>query len=182
MRITILETSRIRLTEFIASDAPLLKELDSDPEVMKYLTDGRPSSDEDIQNLTIRLLAYKEKFQHRFGLWMAFEKKSDEFIGWFIFRPDKKKPDDLKNIEIGYRLRKKFWGQGYAFEVSQEIVSKGIKDNELDTIFATAMKANAGSQNVMKKLGMSFVGDYQEEIFPGTDKTAVRYELKLVKS
>ena len=178
MRTTILETKRILLTDFMASDSSLLKDLDSDPEVMKYLTDGKPSSDEDIQAATNRMLAFKEKFQTRFGMFMAFEKETQEFIGWFIFRPDKKTPDDLSNIEIGYRLKKKFWGKGFASEVSQAIVDRGLKDPEIKTIFATAMKDNNGSQNVMKKVGLTYVGDYTEEAFPGVNKTASRYVLE----
>lgn len=179
MRETILETNRILLTTFMASDAALLKDLDSDPEVMKYLTDGKPSTDEDIQGITTRMLAFKERFQTRFGMFMAFEKDSQIFIGWFIFRPDKKTPDDLTNIEIGYRLRKKFWGMGYATEVSKALVDRGLKDQEIRSIFATAMKANQGSQNVMIKVGLSYVGDYTEEAFPGQNKTASRYVLKI---
>jgi len=40
------------------------------------------------------------------------------------------------------------------------------------------MKANLNSQNVIKKVGLKFDCEYQDELFPGIDKSAVRYCLR----
>src|SRR5687767_9756338 len=112
-----LETSRVMLREVQDSDFLLFEDLDSDPEVMTYLTDGRPSSPDDIKAGMERIKAMNQRYQGKFGLWIAIEKTSNEFIGWFLFRPCKKHPEDLKTIELGYRLKKAFWGKGYAPEV-----------------------------------------------------------------
>lgn len=177
MNSIILETTRVILREFLASDSHLLKDLDSDPEVMKYLTDGRPSTDEEIATTTQRILALKDKHQGKFGIWLAFEKTNQEFMGWYLFRPDKKTPDDVKNIELGYRLKKKFWGQGYASEVSKAIIKKGFSEYKLDSIFAITMAKNLGSQGVMKKIGLKWVSNYTENDFPGEDKSAVKFAI-----
>jgi RimJ/RimL family protein N-acetyltransferase len=171
----ILETDRVRLVDFDQSDATFLEDLDSDPEVMKHLTGGRASTKEEIEATMGRVLALKEMFSPKFGVWLAFEKSSNEFMGWFLFRPDKKNPTDLDNIELGYRLKKKFWGQGFATEVSKAIVERGFKELNLKSIFAITLKANLGSQAVMKKVGMTWVHDYIEDQFPGEDKAAVRF-------
>ena len=172
-----LESERVLITEITRSDANLLLDLDSDPEVMKYLTDGKPSSPQDIAAAMDRIMGVIEKFHYKFGFWLAFTKDTQEFMGWFHFRPGKSTPDDLKNIELGYRLKKKFWGKGYATEVSEKFIQIGFERYDIETIWATTMKKNLGSQRVMQKLGMSFAGDYTEPLFPGSDQEAVKYVL-----
>lgn len=178
MRKTILETDRVRLTEILPEDMALLQDLDSDPEVMRFINGGKPSTEEDHKAAMERVLAIKDKHGNRFGVWPAFEKSSNEFMGWFLFRPDKKRPDEISDIELGYRLKKKFWGQGFASEVSRAIIAYGFTLPEVKSIFAIALKANFGSWNVMKKMGMEFVDEYVEDQFPGEDKLAVRYLIK----
>lgn len=177
MKQIILETDRVRLVEMEPSDASYLQDLDSDPEVMKHLTDGRPSTPEEIQATIVRVLMLKEQHSPKFGVWLAFEKSNDEFIGWFLFRPDKKNPTDLDNIELGYRLKKKFWGKGYATEVSKALLERGFTELNLNSIFAITLKNNLASQAVMKKIGMTWLLDYIEDQFPGEDKNAVRFRL-----
>lgn len=174
---TIIETARVKLRHPIASDIDLLRDLDSDPEVMKHLTGGRPSTEEELKATLTRVLELTEKFQDKFGVWLAFDKTTDEFIGWFLFRPDKKNPDDHLNPELGYRLKKKFWGQGIASEVSKVIIDRAFKDYDFKSIFAITLRANLGSQGVMKKVGMKWIQDYVEDQFPGEDKAAVRFEI-----
>lgn len=177
MKKKFLETERVYLVEITKDDAPLLLDLDNDPDVMRYLTDGKPSTLEEINKTMERILKIIDKYQYKYGFWLAYTKGSQEFMGWYLFRPDKKNPDDLKNIELGYRLKKKFWGLGYATEVSKEILSIGFGTYQVDSIFAITMKANKASQNVMKKLGMKWEADYTEEDFPGDNKSAVRYRI-----
>ncbi len=98
-------------------------------------------------------------------------------MGWFLYRPDKKDPENLREIELGYRLKQKFWRQGFASEGSEFFLKRGFEEDRLKAIFATTMLANVGSQAVMKKIGMRHVADYLEEDFPGTDKRAVRYRI-----
>ena len=173
-----LETQRLILTEITRADTHLLLDLDSDPDVMRFLTDGKPSTvDENIATID-RIMTFIKRYNYRFGLWLAYTKDTNEFIGWFIFRPCKKNPDDLSQIELGYRLKKQFWKKGFATEGSQALLHYGFNQPEVKTIFATTMKLNIGSQNVMKKLGMQWKCDYQEDAFPGINKSAVRYEIQ----
>lgn len=172
---TIIESSRVKLRFPVPEDIELLRELDSDPDVMKYLTGGRPSTEDELKATIERVVALTENFQNKFGVWMAFEKSSDEFIGWFLFRLDKKNPDDFLNPELGYRLKKKFWGKGIASEVSKVIVDRAFTHYDFKSIFAITLKENLGSQGVMKKIGMKWVEDYIEDQFPGDDKNAVRF-------
>jgi RimJ/RimL family protein N-acetyltransferase len=71
-----LRTERLVLRQFTADDAELLVELDSDPEVMRYLSGGVPTDREKIVGEILpRILSYYEKWQ-ALGLWAAFERAS----------------------------------------------------------------------------------------------------------
>ncbi|HAZ12983.1 MAG: hypothetical protein A2X86_09340 [Bdellovibrionales bacterium GWA2_49_15] len=170
-----LETERIYLKKLVPGDERYLLDLDSDPAVMTYLTDGRPSTLQEARAGLERILSLYEKHQHRLGFWLAIEKSSGEFMGWFLFRPCKQHPDDLRIIELGYRLKKKFWRQGFATEMSKALINKGFQEFGIDSIFAKTMKLNIGSQCVMKKIGMTFEKEFLENDFPGKNKEAVRY-------
>jgi RimJ/RimL family protein N-acetyltransferase len=171
------QSERLYLREFIPTDAGLLFDLDSDPEVMRFLSDGKTTPIEQIQNDMPRILNYAQKHDHKLGIWVAHLNSSDEFIGWFLLRPDKKRPDDLKNIELGYRLKQKFWRQGFATEMSQVLLRKAFDLPATEAVFARTHLLNVGSWSVMKKLGMTFKHEYLEDDFIGADKRAVLYEI-----
>lgn len=172
-----LETERVILTEVRPVEGHFLLDLDSDPEVMKFISDGRPSTPEEIEAAMGRIMKVIQDNQYRFGFWFAFTKDTQEFMGWFHFRPGKQTPTDIKNIELGYRMKKKFWGKGYATEVSHALLDLGFNRYGIDRVFAIAMKDNHASQNVMKKMGMTKYEDYIETEFPGEKKAAVRYQV-----
>lgn len=96
-----LETERIVLRDITSADATLLLELDSDPDVMTCLTNGKPSTLAETNAAIIRIKDLAQKHNNQFGVWIAIEKSSGSFIGWFLFRPCIKFPDDIKTIEIG---------------------------------------------------------------------------------
>lgn len=173
-----LQTDRVILREFCLSDEEELFELDSDPEVMKYLTGGIATAREEILPLIKRVDFLREKFSGRFGVWIAETKETKEFIGWFHFRPDRKDLDNIKRIELGYRLKKKFWGRGIASEVSLALIKKGFTELLVEEVFAITLKDNLASQAVMKKVGMRFVREFDYEQSPGSTSLAVEYALK----
>jgi RimJ/RimL family protein N-acetyltransferase len=105
------------LRRFTEADADNLFDLDSDPEVMRFLTGGKPTPCEVIRNETLpRFLHYYERFEG-FGFWAAIEKATGEFLGWFEFRPQE--DGGPGEVELGYRLKKSAWGKGYATEGSR---------------------------------------------------------------
>src|SRR4051794_41020426 len=97
------QTARLYLRRLCPDDACLLFELDSDPEVMRFISKGVPTSLAQIENEVLpRLLSYYERATPQ-GFWAAHLRKSDAFIGWFHLRPDKIEPEEM---ELGYRLRR----------------------------------------------------------------------------
>lgn len=150
-----LETERLRLRRFTMEDVDAIVALDSDPEVMRYISGGQPTPREEIETDYLPTwLSYYERFAG-FGFWAAEEKSSGKFIGWFHFRsPPGHVPDD---VELGYRLRKSAWGQGYATEASRALIDKGFLQLGVERVFATTMVVNTASRRVMEKAGLKFV-------------------------
>ena len=154
-----LETERLVLRRFTEADVERLVDLDSDPEVMRFLTGGTPTPREVIQNdiLPAFLRSY-ERFPG-FGVWAATEKASGEFLGWFSFRPPGGAGPD--EVELGYRLRRAAWGRGYATEGSRALIRKGFAELGMRRVFATTYQDNLASRRVMEKVGMTLVRTYR---------------------
>jgi RimJ/RimL family protein N-acetyltransferase len=174
-----LETERMKLLEFEKNDRELIRSLDSDPEVMKYISNGNPSSEEEVDRAMGIFLAYNKRYEYELGYWKAICKETGVFLGWFHFRPLKSNLDDLSNIELGYRLGKKVWGKGYATEGSSALINKARKDLEIKKVWAHAMLGNTPSINVMKKVGLLHDHDDIYEQWPGEDKRTTWYSLEL---
>ncbi len=89
--------------QFRFEDAALLFELDSDPEVMRFISKGHPTPLARIWNEFIpRFLDYYKQTPPR-GFWAAHLHEDNEFIGWFHLRPDRISP---REMELGYRLKR----------------------------------------------------------------------------
>ena len=81
-----------------------LVSLDADPDVMRFVTGGVPTSRDEIENEVLpAFLGYYERYEG-FGFWAAVEKATGEFMGWFHFRP--RRDAVPGEVELGCRLRK----------------------------------------------------------------------------
>jgi RimJ/RimL family protein N-acetyltransferase len=155
-----LETERLILRRFTMDDVDNLVELDSDPDVMHYITGGKPTPREQIEtDFLPHFLAYYERGE-RYGFWAVVEKTSGDFIGWFHFRPPHGSTDpDI--AELGYRFRKVAWGKGYATEGSRALIAKGFKELGVKRVTAYTFEKHDASQRVMEKAGLSFVRKFR---------------------
>jgi RimJ/RimL family protein N-acetyltransferase len=82
-----LETERLTLRRFTEADEDNLFELNSDPEVMRFLAGGKPTPRDEVTTRIIpAFLGYYERFEG-FGYWAAVESVTGQFLGWFLFRP-----------------------------------------------------------------------------------------------
>jgi len=171
-----LETLRLILRRFTPEDVDNLWELDSDPEVMRHLNGGQPTPYGAIHDTDIpRFLAYHQEHEG-LGYWAVEEKETREFIGRFLLKLDRSDPASL---ELGYRLKRSVWGQGYATEGSRALIRKAFEDLDALRVTAYTTPANRASWRVMEKAGLSFVRAFVLEA-PGRwhhGREAVEYAL-----
>ncbi len=173
----ILETKRMYFRQFRIEDAPLLFELDRDPEVMRFISKGQSTPLARIQNEIIpRCLDYYQQSPPR-GFWAAHLREGDEFIGWFHLRPDRISSDEM---ELGYRLKRSVWGRGLATGGSRALVAKAFNEWGYAKVCARALTGNQASRRVMEKAGLVFEAEfyYGEDQLPGwteAERRAVKY-------
>jgi RimJ/RimL family protein N-acetyltransferase len=143
-------TVRLSLRPLTADDAVLLFELDSDAEVMRYLNGGKPTPMAVVvEQVLPAFMARKERLGGP-GCWIANERASGGFAGWFGLRPDE---IEAGAAELGYRLRRQCWGRGLASEGAAAVLDAGFTRYGLERIVATTYEENARSRRVLEKLG-----------------------------
>ena len=167
------ESPRLTYEMIDESDVDLLLDLDSDSDVMKYIT-GKATTREEMVNVLIpRLLSYTD---HRYGWgqWKTFTKDTGEFIGWFLIRLDKDHPNQ---VEIGWRLKKEFWGKGYGTEGALLFMEHSFNQDNVSHVFAIAHPDNTASHAIMEKIGLKFLKQYTYKVPNLLEEEVVHYEL-----
>jgi RimJ/RimL family protein N-acetyltransferase len=175
-----LHTQRLRLAPLADEHLEFEIELDADPEVMRYIA-GRPRSPAEVQHAHRRRLAAAEEVPG-LGFWAGFT--GEEFVGWWILQPPNgpDQPRVAGEADLGYRLLRRHWRQGYASEGAREMIRYGFEELRLDRIFAQTMAVNAASRATMSTVGLTFnrafvSGEPYDDPFPGTEHGEVEYEL-----
>ena len=153
-----LETDRIRMREFTMDDIDLLVDLDSDPAVTRYINGGLPTPREEVERIMPRIFEYYEKHPGQ-GVWVAENRETEEFMGWFHLRPNRAAEEET---ELGYRLKQRFWGQGFGTEGSLALIRKGFEELGSSIVVAIADPENGASRRVMEKAGLKFLEEYAE--------------------
>ena len=99
----------MRLRPITLDDVDALVALDRDPEVMRYLSGGRPTPRDEVVE-TIRA--------HLGCRWIGVHRVTNDFVGWFGLVPTRS-----AEYAIGYRLRRAVWGCGLATEGARALIT-----------------------------------------------------------
>jgi ribosomal-protein-alanine N-acetyltransferase len=147
------ETDRIILREIVPEDAEAMFEMDSDPEVQRYLHKiPIETIDEAIDSIKFIRQQY---IDYGIGRWAIVDKKTNQFVGWggLKFRTDE--VNGHTNFhDVGYRLLKKFWGQGFATESAKTTLKYAFEKLNLDAVYALADVENKASIHALLKSGL----------------------------
>ncbi|MBB6460123.1 GNAT family N-acetyltransferase [Flammeovirga kamogawensis] len=111
-----LETKRLLLQEFSKDDAKGFFELNNDIDTLKYTGD---TSFQSIEAAEIFIKECKHYTDYGFGRWSIRIKSNNEFIGFCGLKYSPLKQE----IDIGFRIMKKYWKQGYATEAAKKMFS-----------------------------------------------------------
>jgi RimJ/RimL family protein N-acetyltransferase len=174
-----LRTGRLSLVPLAEEHLEHEVELDSDPEVMRYLGKGTARTRAEVQRYHRYRLAAADLVPG-LGFWAGF--LGGEFVGWWILEPPQR-PDQGPvegQAELGYRLLRRYWRQGLASEGARELLRHGFTDLGLHRIFAETMAVNEASRATMASIGLRHVRTFHldwDEQLPGTEHGEVEYAI-----
>lgn len=172
-------TSRIRLVPLSDEHLEYEVELDADPEVMRYLGDGRARTRQEVEILHRRRLDAATRVPG-LGFWAGFVDTG--FVGWWILEPPQRADQGPVEgqAELGYRLLRRWWRRGLASEGARELIRHGFEDLGLEGIFAETMAVNIASRATMASVGMRHVRTFHldwDEPLPGSELGEVEYAI-----
>src|SRR5918999_744922 len=146
-----IETERLLLRPFEPADAGEI-----DPiyrECWPYFPAPLSSSLAQTQGIVERSVAMQA--EHGFSFWLVRERATGAAVGDCGLIPLELRGPE---IELGYRLGRRWWGRGFATEAAGAALRAGLDVLGLDRILAVTHPQNAGSRPVMRKLGMTYQG------------------------
>jgi RimJ/RimL family protein N-acetyltransferase len=175
----LLETERLRLRRFTEEDVDRLVALDSDPEVMRYITYGLPTPRSTYAEVILPRWFAIYAATPLLGYFAAEDRASGAFLGWFHLRPDRFDHDEQ---ELGYRLSRTTWGRGLATEGAAAVLEHGFTRVGTVKISARTLAGNRRSRRVMEKCGLAYECDfvYPEDVLAGRpegERAAVKYSI-----
>ena len=140
----------IVLREITQTDSAALKQLTDDPDVYRYLPTFLFETKYDDKSYVIEHL-YDECFRESIilGIFM-----NDKFCGIAEMYGCR---EEIHKISVGYRLLKRFWGQGIATEALSLMVNYLYNETDIEIITASTMIENSASAAVLKKNGFDLV-------------------------
>lgn len=147
-----LETPRLYLRQFMSKDALVFFLLNSDEEVVRYTGDVPFRS---VGESLALIEGYRQYADYGFGRLIMVEKSTNEVIGWCGL----KYLANESEVDIGYRIFKRYWNQGFTTEAAQECLKYGFEIKHLKSIIGRVNASNFGSIRVLDKLGMTFEKD-----------------------
>ena len=191
-----LKTERLILRNLGEGDLNCMVELDSDPEVMRYINGGIAVSRDAIANNFIPYVMSYDSHPD-YGFWAMLVKPTQEFIGWIFLRPEldfellrQLNLAEADATEVGYRIGRSHWNQGYTTEATKALIDRSFTKSNIAKISAWALKENRASTRVMEKAGLKLQQEYlvTADMLPSSllssnlvqnilDRPFVRYQL-----
>jgi ribosomal-protein-alanine N-acetyltransferase len=160
-----LETPRLVVRSFAASDVAAYAALVADPKVMKYLGIGLPLDEAQAKGYVYRCIENERILG--FARYALDLRSANEFIGFCGYALI----DDY--IDLGYRIASGHWGNGYAREAAQAVIEYGFQRLGFESIVAIVYSENKRSIHVVEKLGFKF-----ERMDTMNDHDCLRYRLR----
>ncbi|QNJ98410.1 GNAT family N-acetyltransferase [Constantimarinum furrinae] len=152
----VLTSERLILRNWKDSDIQPFVDMCCDPEVMRYFP--KLSSPQETIDLINR---FKDHFDTYGYTYFAVERRDNsQFIGFTGLMNQLWESEFTPCVDMGWRLKRSAWGHGFATEAAETSLNAAFNKFNLNQVYAFAAKGNTASENVMKKLGMEFQGNF----------------------
>lgn len=145
-----LETTRLILRNWKDTDFAPFARMNSDPIVMEHFP--KVLTDEESNRMALKIKAHLD--EKGWGLWAVERKDSKEFIGFVGLSVPLSDIPVPPGVEIGWRIAKEHWGQGFATEAADEVLKFAFETLKLSEVISFTARTNVRSQAVMKKIGL----------------------------
>lgn len=144
-------TERLILRRWTGSDRAPFAAMNADPEVMEHYPSLLDPAASDA--LVDRIEAQFEELGY--GLWALEVRSTGEFIGYTGLLRQTFAARFTPTVEVGWRLARPAWRQGYATEAARSSLDRGFTTLGLDEIVSMTAVGNVRSRRVMQRLGMT---------------------------
>jgi RimJ/RimL family protein N-acetyltransferase len=157
----VIETERLTLRPWEEADRAPLAAMHADEEVMADYG-GVLSRDESDAKFDRYVAAWRD---HGFSRW-SLSTREGAFVGYVGVMPIRPDHPAAPNVEVGWRLVRRAWGQGYASEAARASLADGFRRHGWDEVLSYTAPDNLRSQAVMARLGLArephrdFTADY----------------------
>lgn len=151
----IFETQHFVIRQWTFLDIPACVSFWNDPEVMKFLGDGALGGGEEVVRkvLTENIAFYAA--HPGLGSWAVLDKATGQVMG----EAGLGLLTETGEVEVGYILRKDYWGRGLGTELLKSLLNHGFSNLGLNQIVAVCNPENLASARIMEKCGMTFVSE-----------------------
>ena len=146
-----IETERLLLRQWKDADLLTFAEMCRDREVMEYFPKRLTRKESDHLANRIRSLIADRGW----GFWAVEVPGQSSFIGYVGLHIPRAAMPFQPCVEVGWRLAKEHWGQGYATEAARASLDYAFNQLQLSEVVSFTTLKNVRSQAVMRKLGMS---------------------------
>ena len=150
-------SARLGFRNWIDSDIAKMVDISSDPDVMEFFP-AIATRIQTVEFIDKMKLMYIEKGYCYFAVEYL---KDESFIGFIGLCYQTYESKVTPNVDIGWRLNKKFWNNGFATEGATKCLDYGFNVIKLKNIISTTPKINIKSIRVMEKIGMSKLTEFK---------------------
>lgn len=154
-----IETKRLLLRDFEELDVEGIFKLDSDPAVHEFLGNKPIKTRVEAEEI-VKYIKNQYK-NHGIGRWAIIDKKTQDFIGWSGLKYEQVVREEFNYYDLGYRLRKEYWGKGIATETAIVSLKYGFEKLNLEEIGAAANIHHTASNKILKKVGFQFIETFE---------------------
>ena len=152
----IFQSERLGFRNWTENDLNEFSKINADKEVMKHFP--KTLTKEETEKFIVRLKNHHSK--NGFCYFATETLNNNEFIGFIGLAYQEYKTKFTPAVDIGWRLKKNAWGNGYATEGAKRCLKYAFENLNLKSVIATCTIENLKSENVMKKIGMKKIGEF----------------------
>ena len=142
-----METERTTLTLLQESDLPAMTAMAQEPETFRYIKKlSVMTANEYQQFLRLKLEQIRLKTGYHWAVWL---KKDGRFVGAVNLNPI----GATSRLQIGCQLKREFWGQGFATELTKRVLQFALREAALTEVYGVFEKDNIISRRLLGRLG-----------------------------